>query len=93
MDSHLVAIEIRVESRTYQRMQLNRLAFDQYRLKCLDTKTVQCRCTVQQYRVLTDYFRKNIPDLGTLCFYQLFGCFNGRRHATQLQFAENKRLE
>ena len=42
MDSHLVAVEVCVERRTNKRMQLDRLTLYQNRLKCLDTKSVQC---------------------------------------------------
>ncbi len=43
MNSHLVAVEVRVESGTYQRMQLDCLAFNQNGLKGLDTQSVQGR--------------------------------------------------
>ena len=40
MDGHLVAVEVRVEGGADERMDLDRLAFDEHRLKRLDTKTV-----------------------------------------------------
>ena len=36
VNSHLIAIEVGIVSRTNQRVELNRLAFDQHRLKRLD---------------------------------------------------------
>ena len=41
MHRHLIAIEVRVEGRTDQRMQLDRLALDQHRFKGLNPQAVQ----------------------------------------------------
>ncbi len=41
MHRHLIAVEVGVEGRANQRMQLNRLAFDQLRLESLNAETVQ----------------------------------------------------
>ena len=43
MNCHLVAVEVGVESGTYQRMQLDGLAFDQHRLERLYTEPMQGR--------------------------------------------------
>ena len=51
---HLVTVEIRVESGTYPRVQLNRLAFDQNRLERLDAQTMQSRCAVQEFQASQD---------------------------------------
>ena len=40
---HLVAVEVRVEGGADQRMQLDRLAFDQHRLERLDAQAMQRR--------------------------------------------------
>ena len=40
MHRHLVAVEIGVVSGANQRMNANRLAFDQLRLKCLDRESM-----------------------------------------------------
>ena len=50
VDSHLVTVEVSVESRTHQGVQTDGLTFDELRLECLNTQTVQCRSTVQQNR-------------------------------------------
>ena len=47
VNCHLVAVEVGVECRTCQRVQLDSLTLDQFRLERLDTQTVQCRGTVQ----------------------------------------------
>ena len=52
MHGHLVAVEVGVERRTDQRMQLDGLAFDQHRLERLDAEAVQRRRAVQQHRML-----------------------------------------
>jgi hypothetical protein len=41
VDGHLVAVEVGVERRADQRVQLDRLAFDQDRLEGLDAQAVQ----------------------------------------------------
>ena len=63
MDSHLVAIEVGVECGTYQWMQLNCLTFNQDRLECLDTQSMQCRSTVLHNRMLFDHVFQHIPNL------------------------------
>ena len=62
VNGHLVAVKVSVERRTDERMQLDRLAFDQYRLERLDAQTVQRRSAVQQHRVLANHFFEQIPD-------------------------------
>jgi hypothetical protein len=59
---HLVAVEVGVEGRADQRMQLDRLAFDQDRLERLDAQAVQRRRAVQQNRMLADDLVQDIPD-------------------------------
>ena len=66
VNSHLVTIEVGVERSTDQRVKLDSTAFNEYRLECLDTKSVKCRRTVQQYGVILDNTLQCIPDL-VLC--------------------------
>jgi hypothetical protein len=75
VNGHLVAVEVGVEGRADQRVQLDRLAFDQDRLERLNAQTVQRRRAVQQNRVLADDFIQDIPDLGTLFSTSFFACF------------------
>ena len=63
MDSHLVTVEVSVVCCTYERMKLNCTAFNKYRLECLDTKSMKCRCTVKHNRMLLDNVFKDVPDL------------------------------
>ena len=64
MDSHLVAVEVGVEGVADERMNLDRLAFDEHGLECLDAQTMQRRCAVQQHRMLGDHLFEDVPDLG-----------------------------
>ena len=73
MDSHLVAVEVSVEGRTHQRMQLDGLALYQDRLKGLDTQSVQGRGTVQHNRMLFDNILQHIPYLRLQSLYHLLG--------------------
>ena len=63
VNRHLVAVEVSVERRTHERMQLNSLTLNQLRLERLNTQTVQGRCTVQQHRMLGNDLFENIPHL------------------------------
>ena len=65
---HLVTVEVGVERRANERVQLDRLAFDQHRFECLNAKPVQRRCAIEQHRVLANDLVENIPDLGLLLF-------------------------
>ena len=62
VNSHLVAVEVGVESGTCQRMELYGLAFDKLRLEGLDTKTVKCRSTVEKHGVTFHHILKDVPD-------------------------------
>ena len=93
MNGHLVAVEIGVEGRAHQRVQLNGLALDQDRLERLDAEAMQRRCSVQQHRVLADDFLEDVPDLGTLLLDHLLAGLDGRGDAAHVQLAEDERLE
>ncbi len=93
MNSHLVTIEVGVVCRTNQRVQLDRFTFDQYRFKRLDTQTVQCWCTVQQYRVFADNFVQDIPNDSFFALNHFLRGFDGGGEATQFQLAVNERFE
>jgi hypothetical protein len=75
VDGHLVTVEVGVEGRADERVQLDRLAFDQDRLERLDAQTVQRRRAVQQDRVFADDFIQDIPDLGAFFSTSFFACF------------------
>ena len=69
VNCHLVAVEVRVERAADERMQLYSSAFDEYGLKGLDTQSVQCRSTVEEYGVVFDNLFEDIPYRDVLCFF------------------------
>src|SRR5712672_3749693 len=90
---HLVAVEVGVEGRAHQRVQLNRLAFDQHRLERLDAQAMQRRRAVQQHGMLADHFIENIPDLGTLFFDKLLRLFHRGGQTLGVEPRIDERLE
>ena len=90
---HLVAVEVGVEGRTDQRVQLDRLAFDQDRLEGLDAKTVQRGRTVQQNRMLADDLVQDIPNLWAFLFDQFLGLLDGAGQPLRLKPRIDERLE
>ena len=90
---HLVTVEVCIERRTYERVQLNRLALDQYRFERLDAEPVQCWRTVQHDRMFADDLFEDVPDFCAFALDKTFGRLDSRRLAAQLQFGKNKRLE
>ena len=62
VNGHLVTVEVGVEGRADERMQLDRLAFDQGRFEGLDAQAVERRRTVQENRMLADDLVEDIPD-------------------------------
>ncbi|KAF1069318.1 MAG: hypothetical protein GAK45_01131 [Pseudomonas citronellolis] len=90
---HLVTVEVGVVRGADQRVQLNRLTFDQHRLERLDAQTVQGRRTVQQYGVFADDLGENVPHLRQLTLDHLLGGLDGGGHTTTFQLAEDERFE
>ena len=73
MDGHLVAVEVRVERVTDQRVHLDRLALHELRLEGLQPEAVERRRAVEQHRVLLDDLLEHVPDLGDHRVDQLLG--------------------
>ncbi|AKA27550.1 hypothetical protein PCL1606_61070 (plasmid) [Pseudomonas chlororaphis] len=90
---HLVAVEVGVVRGTDQRVQLDSLAFDQYRFERLNAQTVKGRCTVEEHWVFADHFGENVPNLRQLALDHLLRGFDGGGQATHFQLAENERFE
>jgi hypothetical protein len=90
---HLVAVEVGVERRADQRMQLDRLALDQHRLERLDAQAVQGRRAIEQHRMLANDFVEDIPDLGLLLLNELFGLLHRGRQALGVEPRIDERLE
>src|SRR5690606_8537033 len=79
VDGHLVTVEVGVVRGTDQRVQLDGLAFDQHGLKGLDTETVQCRRSVEQYRVFADDLGEDVPHLRQFALDHLLGRLEDRK--------------
>ena len=92
MDSHLVTVEVSIECRTYERMYTDCMTFNQFREEGLDTQSVQCRCTVQEYRVSVDDLFNNVPYTRFLSVDQLFSCLRVAGDLLVDQFVDNERL-
>ena len=92
MNSHLVSIEIGIECRTCQWMQLDGFAFDQFRLESLNAKTVKCRSTVKENRMTFHHILQDIPNNWFTTVNDLFRTLNRLYNASLYQFTNNKRL-
>ncbi len=93
MDSHLVAVEVGVESGTYQRMQADGLAFHQDRFEGLNTQTVQCRGAVQHHGMLLDHLFQHVEDFCLDTVHHLLGALDVVRHAALDQLTHDKGFE
>ena len=93
MHRHLVAIKVRVERRTDERMQTDGAALDQHRLERLDAQAVQRRRAVEHDRVTLDDTGEHIPNLGLGALDHLLGGFDIGRRSVLHQLFHYKRLE
>ena len=93
MDRHLVAVKIGIKRRTNKGMKLYRSAFDKYRFKRLNTKSVKRGRTVKKHRMLLNYFSKYVP-YGIIRAFNLFlRVFNIMRAAVVYKLFHYKRLK
>ena len=93
MNRHLVAVEVRIERGTAQRMELDRTTLNEYRRERLDTKSVQRRRTVEQYGVILDNALEGVPDLILCALYHLLSLLDVLRGALLNEVVEHERLE
>ena len=93
MHGHLVAVEVRVVSGADQRMNANRLAFDQLRLECLHGQAVQRRRAVEQDRMALGDFFEHVPHFLRLALDHFLRAANGVDVAQFLEPADDERLE
>ncbi len=90
---HLVAVEVRVERVTDERMHLDRLALHEHRLERLQTEAVERRRTVEQHRVLLDDLLEHVPDLGDHRVDHLLGRLDVLHRLALDQPRHDERLE
>ena len=93
MHRHLVAVKVGVKGRTHQRMQFNCPAFNQHRLKSLNTKTVQSRRAVKQNGMLDYNLFQHVPDFCASALYKPLGALYIVSQAQFHQPLYNKGLE
>ena len=71
--SHLVTVEVSVERRADEGVQLDGLTLDELRLERLDAQTVQGRCAVEQHGVFGDDLFEDVPHLRMLALHHALG--------------------
>ena len=90
---HLVTVEVGVERRTHERVELDGLALDELRLEGLDAEAVQRGGAVQQNRALTDDLLEHVPDLGAVTLDGALGGLDVLRVTEVDQALDDERLE
>jgi hypothetical protein len=90
---HLVAVEVGVERRADERVELDGLALDEHRLEGLDAEAVERRRAVQHHRVLGDDLLEDVPDLRALLLDELLGALDGVDVAALFELVVDERLE
>ena len=93
VDRHLVAVEVGVERRTHERVDLDGLALDQHGLEGLDAETVQGRRPVQHDRVLADDLLEHVPHLRTRALDHALGALDVLRQVLVDEPLHDERLE
>ena len=93
MDRHLVTIKVSVISFADQRVQPDGLPINKDRFKCLNPKSMQGRCTVQQHWTFLDDIFKHVPNIIILAINLATSIFDVASHVALNQFAHHKWLE
>ena len=93
MHSHLVAVEVGVERRANQRVNLDGLAFHQQGLKGLNAQAVKRGSAVEQDGVVLDDFFQDIPHHRFLPLHHFLGGLDGGAVSGLFQPVVNERLE
>ena len=93
MDRHLVAVEVRVESGTDQRVNLDGVALDEDRHECLDAQPVQSGGSVEEHGTVFDHVFQDVPDLSPGPLDHALGVFDVGRYAQDHQAVHDEWLE
>src|SRR4051812_16555038 len=93
VDRHLVAVEVGVERRADERMDPDRLAFDQHRLERLDAQAVQRRRAVQKNGMLADDFLEDVPHFRPLLLDHLLRLLDRGDETALFELVIDERLE
>ena len=81
MDSHLVTVEVRVESGTDQRVNLDGVPLNEHRHEGLDAQPVQGGGAVKQNGTVFDDIFEDVPDLSPGPLHHALGILNVGRDA------------
>src|SRR5579875_1399662 len=93
MHGHLIPVKVGIEGRADLRVQKDRIAIDEHRLKCLDAQPVQSRRAIEQYQAPAHDLLQNIPERGMTTFNGASGLAQSRDDAIGQQFMDNEGLE
>ena len=93
VDGHLVSVKVGVEGFAGERVQSERLSFNQNRLKGLDSQAVQSRRAVEHYRVLAYDFVQNGENFRSLLLNIELGLLKVEGDAFVHQFFHDEGLE
>jgi len=92
VNSHLVAIEVGIERGTCQRVKLNGLTLDEFRLECHHRKTVERGSTVEEHRVTLHDILEDVPNDGFAAIDDLLGTLHGLYDTALNELANDERL-
>ena len=93
VNRHLVTVEVRIVSGADERVNANRITFDEHRLEGLNRKTVKCRRTVEQNGVPFRDFFEDVPNFWRLLLDHLARTTNGVNEAELLETTNDEWLE
>src|SRR3954464_15694199 len=93
MYRHLVAVEVSIERRATQGVDLDRLSFDQHRLESLNAEPVKGWSAVQKHRVVFNDLFQNVPNNRFLLLNHFLGLLDGCAVPSLLQPVIDEWLE
>ena len=93
MNSHLVTVEVGVERRADERVELDGTTIHQFGLKSLNTESVQGRCSVEHDRMPLDHLLKDLHHLVIRTLDELLGGLDVVNDVLTDQTMDHERLE
>ena len=93
VDGHLVAVEVGVERRADERVDLDGRALDEDRHEGLDAETVERGRAVEQHGVVLDDLFEDVPDRRLHALHDALGALDVVREALLDELAHDERLE
>src|SRR5688572_19214522 len=93
MHGHLVTVEVRIKSGTYERVNADRFPFHKHRLKGLYSQTMECGRTVEEHRIFANDLVENIPYFRSLFFNHLPCTLDGIDVSALFELVVDKWLE